>query len=316
METNPRQFQWVEKYRPNRIADCILPVALKKQFQSIVDSGTMVNLILSGKAGTGKSTVAKALADEMDRDILFKNASLDRSIDTVRYDVANFSSTMSFSGKPKIVVFDEADNMRPDTQLSLRGFIEEYAVNANFIFTCNQKSKLIQPIRDSRCAIIDFVIPKEEKATLAREMAARSKEILELEKITFDPKDVNSIVLQCFPDFRKTLVELQRLSLTGTLVMEEIASVDDASIKELAAKMIERDMGFVRKWVAANADNDPTRIMTKLYHALYDKIVPANIPDMITTVAKYQHWAVTAVSPEINLMACIVEIVALCEFKK
>lgn len=317
MESNPRHFMWIEKYRPSKIADCILPASIKGQFQAIVDSGVMTNLILAGRAGIGKTTVARALGEDMDRDVLFKNASEQGNIDTLRYEIRNFASTMSFSGKPKIVIFDEGDYLNSNsTQPALRGFMEEFAVNCNFIFTCNQKGRLIEPIRESRCSIIDFVIPKEEKATLARLFFTRCKEIMEQEKIVYEPSDLTRIVLQYFPDFRKTLNELQKFSATGTLTIGDLSMVGDSSIKELVSKMVEKDMGFVRTWVAQNADNDPGRIMTKMYHALYDKLEPQYIPDAITTIAKYQHWSITAASQEINLMACICEITALCQFKK
>lgn len=314
MEVNDREFLWVEKYRPRKIGDCILPEAMKKTFTDIVASGSMSNMLFSGRPGIGKTTVARALCEEMDHTYLFVPASEQGNIDTLRYKVREFAGTMSFNGKTKAVIFDEADGISSATQNALRSFIEEFASNCNFIFTANNKSKIAEAVRESRVITIDFTIPKEEKAGLARQFLARAKEIMDLEKIAYDPKTVVEIILRFFPDFRRILNGLQHHSKSGTLVYEP--GIGDAPIQELLTKLAEKDMVFVRQWVARNAENDTQRMYRKLYESLYDKLNPSTIPDAIVILAKYQHWAVTAANQEINLMACLVEIVVACEFKK
>jgi DNA polymerase III delta prime subunit len=313
METNDRQFLWVEKYRPTKIADCILPEAMKKTFVDIVASGSMPNMIFSGRPGIGKTTVARALCEEMDRDYLFVPASEQGNIETLRYTVRQYAGTMAFNGKPKAVIFDEGDGMTKAAQDALRSFIEEFSVNCNFIFTANNKGKIAEAIRESRLVPVDFTIPKVEKATLARQFFERAKEILDSEKIVYDPKAVTQIVLRNFPDFRKILNQLQYHSKSGTLVFEE--GVGTAQIKEVIDKLAEKDMSFVRQWVAQNAENDTQHIYRRIYDVLYDRLVPSTIPDAIVALAKYQHWAITAANQEINLMACLVEIAVVCQFK-
>jgi len=315
MESNDKQFMWVERYRPNKIEDCILPEAIKKTFVDIVKSGTMLNMILSGRAGVGKTTVARALCEELDRDMLFVSASEQGNIDTIRYQVRQFAGTMSFNGNPKVVIFDEGDGMTAAAQSALRSFIEEFASNCNFIFTANQKGRIIEPIRESRLITVDFVVPKEEKAVLARQMLNRCQEILTQENVTFDKSDVTQVILRNFPDMRKVLGELQRYSMSGTLVVDA-TGVGDASFAEVIEKMAVKDMVFVRQWVAKNCENDTSQIFRRLYSNLYEKLVPSTIPDAIVILAKYQHYATTVANQEINMMACLIEIALTCEFKK
>ena len=314
METNSKHFLWVEKYRPHKIADCVLPETMKKSFMDIVASGKMPNMLFSGRPGIGKTTVARALCEEMDRDYLFVPASEQGNIETLRYTVRQFAGAMAFNGNPKAVIFDEGDGMSKAAQDALRSFIEEFSVNCNFIFTANNKGKIAEAIRESRLVTIDFTIPKEEKAVLARQFLKRSKEILDAEKIVYDDKDVTQIILRNFADFRKILNQLQHHSKSGTLVYEP--GIGDAAIKEVIEKLAEKDMAFIRQWVAQNAENDTQRTYRRLYEVLYDKLVPAAIPDSIVILAKYQHYAITAANQEINLMACFIEIALNCEFKK
>lgn len=314
MESNDRQFLWVEKYRPAKIADCILPEAMKKNFLDIIASGTMPNMLFSGRPGIGKTTVARALCSDMDRDMLFIPSSEQGNIDTIRYKVRQYAGTMSFNGNTKAVIFDEGDGMTKAAQDAMKSFIEEFSSNCNFIFTANNKGRISEPIRESRLVTIDFTIPKEEKTSLARQFHTRSKEILDAEKIAYDPKDVTKIILNFFPDFRKILNVLQQHSKSGSLVYE--IGVGDASVQELVEKLALKDMAFVRTWAAQNSENDTQRMYRKLYDVLYEKLVPSAISDSIVILAKYQHYAVTASNQEINLMACLVEIALTCEFKK
>ena len=304
---------WVEKYRPHKIADCILPDAMKATFQTYVDKKEVPNLLLSGTAGIGKTTVAKAMCDEIGIDYLVINGSDNRGISTIQVDVKSYATSMSFSGGKKVVIIDEADNLTADAQKALRGIIEEVSINCSFIFTCNFKNRIMDAIH-SRCSVIDFKA-NGSKAKMASQFFKRVEHILETEGVTYDKEVVAAVITKHFPDNRRILNELQRYSIGGTIDKGILASVSDVQLTELIKSLKVKDFANCRKWVTSNLDNDPSRIFRTLYDKLYEALQPNSVPPMVLILAKYQYQAAFVADAEINLIACLTEIMVDCEFK-
>jgi len=305
---------WVEKYRPHKIEDCILPDAMKVTFQEYVNRKEVPNLLLSGTAGIGKTTVAKAMCDEIGIDYLVINGSDNRGISTIQTDVKNYATSMSFSGGKKVVIIDEADNLTADAQKALRGIIEEVSINCSFIFTCNFKNRIMDAIH-SRCSVIDFKA-NGSKAKMATQFFKRVEHILETEGIEYDKEVVAAVITKHFPDNRRILNELQRYSIVGRIDKGILASVSDVQINELVKSLKTKDFANCRKWVTSNLDNDPARIFRTLYDKLYEALQPNSVPPMVLILAKYQYQAAFVADAEINLIACLTEIMVDCSFKE
>ena len=309
------QFLWVEEYRPRDIESCILPKSLKKTLQSFVDKETLPNLILSGSPGVGKTSAAKAMVEEIDATFMFINGSEESGIDTLRTKIKNFASTVSFDGGKKYLILDEADYLNPQsTQPALRGFIEEFHSNCGFILTCNYKTRII-PALQSRCSVIDFVIPNAEKVKLAEQFFTQVKGILNKNEIKFHEEVVAEVINNHFPDWRKVLNELQRYSLSGEIDAGILVNLGDKNIKDLIAMMKKKELVNVRKWVVDNLDNDSDRIFRNIYDNLYDHIDPNSIPHAIVALGEYQYKAAFVADLEINMMACLTEIMGGVKFK-
>ena len=305
----------VEKYRPATIDDCILPVSLKETFKDIVGSGECQNLLLTGGAGCGKTSVARALCNELDADSILINCSEDGNIDTLRTKIRTFASTVSISGNKKVVILDEFDYSNANSiQPALRGAIEEFADNCRFIITCNYKNRIISPIH-SRCTNIEFAIPSEEKPTLAGQFMQRVKKILDKEAIPYEDKILAQLITKYFPDFRRVLNELQRYSVAGIIDIGILSQIGEVQVKELAVAMKGKNFTEARKWVVSNLDNSQTELFRKIYDGLHDYVAPSSIPQAILILADYQHKAAFVADQEINLTACIVELMMECEFK-
>lgn len=306
---------WVEKYRPKRIADCILPAAIKKTFQDMVDNGEAHNLLLSGTAGTGKTSVAKALCDELGMDYIIINCSEDGNIDTLRTKIRNFASTVSLSGGKKAVILDEFDySNAQSTQPALRGFIEEFAANCRFILTCNFKNRIIEPLH-SRCTTVEFSIPSKEKPKLAAKCLERMRHILDTEGVKYDEKVVAELIMRYFPDFRKIINELQRYSVGGEIDIGILQAVGEIKTRELVGYMKDKNFSEVRKWVVQNLDNDQSRIFRQIYDNLYGYFQPQSIPQAVLILSDYQYKAAFVADAEINLTACLVHLMMECEFQ-
>lgn len=308
-------FLWVEKWRPKKVEDCILPEDTKKTFLDFIEKGEIPNLLLSGPPGIGKTSTIKALAGELDRDFMVINGSDERSIDIIRNKVKNYASTLSLSntGK-KILLIDEADNLTNDAQLALRASIEELQSNCTFIFTCNYKNKLIPPLH-SRVAVIDFSIPSGERPKLAADFMKRIIEILSKEKIEFDKQAVVSLINKYFPDFRRTLNEIQRYSSGGKVDSGILATIYDVKISGLVKFLKDKNFTEVRKWVIQNMDNDPNVVLRKIYDILYESAIESTIPAAILIISKYQYRSAFVADTEINLLACLTEIMCEVEWK-
>ena len=310
-------FLWVEKYRPQTIEECILPQETKDVFQNFVNGGEIPNLLLCGTAGIGKTTVAKALCNELGVDYYVINGSDEgRFLDTVRNHAKQFASTVSLTStaKHKVIIIDEADNTTHDVQLLLRASIEEFAGNCRFIFTCNYKNKIIAPLH-SRCSVVDFGIKGKAKVQLAGEFFNRVRTILESEGITYDPKVAAEVIQQHFPDFRRVLNELQRYSSSGTIDTGILASLSEVRLGELVKALKQKEFSVVRKWIVSNLDNDPNVILRTVYDSLYDCLVPQSIPQAVLIIAKYQYQSAFVADQEINLLAALTEIMVECQFK-
>lgn len=314
MEANREQFLWVEKYRPHRIDDCILPDEMKKTFKEFVAQGQIPNMLLCGGAGMGKTTVARALCEELGCDYTIINGSLDRNIDILRNEIRSFASTVSFAGKTKVVILDEADYLNPQsTQPALRGFIEEFSKNCRFIFTCNYKNKII-PALHSRTTVVEFKLAKSDRPRLAAAFFNRVTEILETEKINCpNPKVQAKLIEKHFPDYRRTLNELQRYSSSGVIDEGILVNLADVNTKELVDALREKDFKKMRQWVVNNLDNDPGVIFRKLYDSLTEHV--KTVPQLVLLIADYQYKAAFVADAEINLVACLTEIMAAVEFK-
>ena len=311
------EFLFVEKYRPQVIDDCILPDETKKTFKEFVEKGEIPNLLLAGPPGIGKTTIAKALCNELGADYYVINGSDEgRFLDTVRNQAKNFASTVSLTGssKHKVIIIDEADNTGNDVQLLLRANIEAFYNNCRFIFTCNYKNKIIEPLH-SRCAVIDFTIKGKQRVQLAGSFFQRLQTILDREKIEYDQKVVAELVSKHFPDFRRVLNECQRYSTGGKIDSGILASFSDISVNELVKYLKEKNFTEVRKWVVTNLDNDSSLILRRVYDTLYDSLVPGSIPAAVLIIAKYQYQCAFVADQEINLLAALTEIMVECEFR-
>jgi DNA polymerase III delta prime subunit len=314
MKLMSESFLWVEKYRPTTVNDCILPERLKKSFQEYVNRKEIPNLMLTGSAGVGKTTVAKAMCDEIGVNHLYINASENRGIDVLRTTIRNYASTISLSGGKKVIILDEADYMTPDAQAAMRGAIEEFAENCTFIFTCNFKSKLIDAIH-SRCSVIDFALRNDEKKEMAAQLFKRLQFILTQEKIAYDKAVLAKIVEKFFPDYRRTLNELQRYGASGSLDAGIVAQLSDIrKISDLVKHLKEKNFGEMRKWCVANSDIEPARIYRKIYDGLYEYMKPHSIPQAVVTIGKYQYQSAFVADQEINLVACLTELMVDCEY--
>ena len=306
---------WVEKYRPSKISDCILTDDLKTTFQTFVKEGHVPNLLLSGGPGVGKTTIAKAMLKELDATYMMINGSEESGIDVLRNKIKNFASTVSMDGKRKFVILDEADYLNPQsTQPALRGFIEEFHKNCGFILTCNFKNRIIEPLH-SRCSVIEFRIPSSLKPTLAGEFFKRVQTILTEENVQFQPKAVASVVEKYFPDWRRVLNELQRYSASGTIDSGILVNISETNMRDLVSFLKDKDFKSIRKWVANNLDNDPSRMYRKVYDTLYDEIDPNTVPHMVLAVADYSYKSAFVADQEINMLAFMIEIMSQVRFK-
>jgi DNA polymerase III delta prime subunit len=310
-------FVWVEKYRPKTIEECILPDNIKKTFQDFLDKGEVPNLLLSGPPGCGKTTVAKALCEELGVDYYVINGSDEgRFLDTVRNNAKNFASTVSLSStaKHKVVIIDEADNTTPDVQLCLRAFTEEFIGNCRFIFTCNYKNKIIAPLH-SRCAVVEFGIKGKERQGLATQFFKRIQDILVLERVDFEGKVLAELINKHFPDWRRVLNELQRYSVSGKIDSGILAAFSNVKTDNLFKFLKEKDFPATRKWVVDNLDNDPTVLLRSIYDALYSHLAGPGIAAAVLIIAKYQYQSSFVADQEINMLACLTEIMVECDFK-
>ena len=310
-----QEFLWVEKYRPNRLEDCILPDELKNTFQQFINQQNIPNLLLSGSAGVGKTTVAKAMLEELGADYIVVNGSLHGNIDTLRTEIMNFATTVSFSEGRKYVILDEADYLNlQSTQPALRNFMEEYSKNCGFILTCNFKNRIIEPLQ-SRCSVIDFLFPKKLAPSLAGSFFTRVKTILDEEKVKYDEKVLAEIIQRHFPDWRRVLNELQRYSVSGIIDIGILSNSSQNAFKSLIALLKGKQFSDMRKWVAQNIDSDPTSIMRQLYDSSSEVIKASSIPQLVLLIGEYQYKSAFVADQEVNLVAFLTQVMADVEFK-
>ena len=308
-------FLWVEKYRPKTVDDCILPSELKKSFSEFVKDKHIPNLILSGSAGTGKTTIAKAMVEEIGSTWMLINGSEESGIDVLRTKIKNFASTVSLEGGRKYIILDEADYLNPQsTQPALRGFMEEFHKNCGFILTCNYKNRLIEPLQ-SRCSNIDFTIRNGERVKLAESFFKRVQDILGQEQIKFEPKAIAELINKYFPDWRRVLNELQRYSASGQIDAGILINISNENIKELMTFVKNKEFTNVRKWIVNNLDNDPSRIFRTIYNSLYDNLDHSTIPHAVVIIADYQYKSAFVADQEINMLACMTELMSQVKFK-
>ena len=308
-------FLWVEKYRPTNVNDCILPDDLKNTFGQFVQDKHIPNMILSGGPGVGKTTVAKAMLDEICATYMMINGSEESGIDVLRTKIKNFASTVSLEGGRKYLIIDEADYLNPQsTQPALRGFMEEFHKNCGFILTCNYKNRLIPPLH-SRCSVVDFVIQNNQKPKLASRFFARVVDILNNENVKFEDKAVAELISKFFPDWRRVLNELQRYSASGKIDAGILVNLSEENINELIKSLKEKEFTNVRGWIVNNLDNDPVRIFRRIYDSLYDNLDSSTIPHAVVILAEYQYKSAFVSDQEINLLACMTELMGQVKFK-
>jgi DNA polymerase III delta prime subunit len=308
-------FLWVEEYRPKTIDDCILPQSLKTLFQSFIDKGEISNMLFSGTPGVGKTTVAKALCEQMNCDWIMINGSEEGGIDVLRNKIKNFASTVSLSGGKKVVILDEADYLNPQsTQPALRGFVEEFHKNCRFILTCNFKNRIIEPLH-SRFSNIEFRINNKDKPKLASQLMDRAIYILKEQNIEYEDKALVGLITKHFPDFRKLINELQRYSVSGAIDAGVLVNISDENLKTLTAHLKGKEFGDMRKWVVNNLDNDPVKIFRKIYDSMYTNLQPETIPHAVLIIADYQYKSAFVADQEINLVACLTELMSQVKFK-
>jgi DNA polymerase III delta prime subunit len=310
------QFLWVEKYRPKTVEETILPADLKTTFQQFVDQKNIPNLILSGTAGVGKTTVARAMLEQLQCDYIIINGSMKGNIDTLRNDILNFASSVSFSGGRKYVILDEADYLNPNsTQPALRNFMEEFSRNCGFILTCNFKNRIIEPLH-SRCSVIDFKITKKDMAKLAVQFMKRVENILQAETIEYDKAVIAELIQKYFPDWRRVLNELQRYSATGKIDTGILTNLQQTSIKELIDLMKDKNYTNMRKWVKNNLDTDVNDLYLQFYDMGSELFEKSSVPKLVLLIAQYQYQNAFSANPEINFMAFLTEVMIECEVQK
>lgn len=308
-------FLWVERYRPKTVSDTILPASLKQTFQQFVDQKNIPNLLLSGRAGVGKTTIARAMLEELGSDYLIINGSMNGNIDTLRNDIKQFASSVSFYGGRKYVILDEADYLNPNsTQPALRNFMEEFSKNCGFILTCNYINRIIEPLH-SRCSVVEFKIDKEEKPKMAGSFFKRVCHILDEERVEYDQKAVIEVIKKFFPDWRRVLNELQRYSATGKIDSGILVNFSDENLKHVVELIKQKNFTEIRKWVGENSDIDTTTFFRKLYDTASEYMKPSSIPQLVLILADYQYKAAFVADHEINILACLTEIMVEGEFK-
>ena len=308
-------FLWVEQYRPKTIDDCILPDSLKSLFSAFIKKGEISNMLFSGTAGIGKTTVAKALCEKMNCDWIMINGSEEGGIDVLRNKIKNFASTVSLSGGKKVVILDEADYLNPQsTQPALRGFVEEFHKNCRFILTCNFKNRIIEPLH-SRFSNIEFKVNPKDKPKLASRLFERAVYILKEQNVSYEDKVLVELITKHFPDFRKLINELQRYSVSGSIDAGILVNVSDENLKTLVTHLKNKEFGDMRKWVVNNLDNDPVKIFRKIYDTLYTNLEPSTIPHAVLIIADYQYKSAFVADQEINLVACLTELMSQVKFK-
>ena len=308
-------FLWVEQYRPKTIDDCILPDSLKSLFLAFIKKGEISNMLFSGTAGIGKTTVAKALCEQMNCDWIMINGSEEGGIDVLRNKIKNFASTVSLSGGKKVVILDEADYLNPQsTQPALRGFVEEFHKNCRFILTCNFKNRIIEPLH-SRFSNIEFKVNPKDKPKLASKLFERAVYILKEQNVSYEDKVLVELITKHFPDFRKLINELQRYSVSGSIDAGILVNVSDENLKTLVTHLKNKEFGDMRKWVVNNLDNDPVKIFRKIYDTLYTNLEPSTIPHAVLIIADYQYKSAFVADQEINLVACLTELMSQVKFK-
>ena len=308
-------FLWVEQYRPKTIDDCILPDSLKSLFLAFIKKGEISNMLFSGTAGIGKTTVAKALCEQMNCDWIMINGSEEGGIDVLRNKIKNFASTVSLSGGKKVVILDEADYLNPQsTQPALRGFVEEFHKNCRFILTCNFKNRIIEPLH-SRFSNIEFKVNPKDKPKLASRLFERAIYILKEQNVSYEDKVLVELITKHFPDFRKLINELQRYSVSGSIDAGILVNVSDENLKTLVTHLKGKAFSDMRKWVVNNLDNDPVKIFRKIYDTLYTNLEPSTIPHAVLIIADYQYKSAFVADQEINLVACLTELMSQVKFK-
>tara|TARA_B100000902_G_scaffold395766_1_gene455080 strand:- start:135 stop:1070 length:936 start_codon:yes stop_codon:yes gene_type:complete len=310
-----QEFLWVEKYRPKTIDECVLPSELKGNFQKVLKQGELQNMLLTGTAGTGKTTAAKALCNELGLDYLLINGSEESGIDTLRNKIKQFASSVSLQGGYKVVILDEADYLNPQsTQPALRGFIEEFSANCRFILTCNFKNRIIEPLH-SRCSVIEFSVPKKEAERLASVMMARLMLILDGEGIKYENAVLAELIMKHMPDWRRVINELQRYSVSGTIDSGILVQLSDVSMTNLVSFLKEKNFKQMRKWVADNMDSEPVAIYRKLYDNMNEYVEAQSIPQLVLILADYQYKNAFVADHELNTVACLTEVMAGVKFK-